>query len=119
MTRRCDDCGEAVADTIGTRQCSLFAPADPRIDPRAAEGLRSGRILCPACARGVPLELVDGEADAGDEGPREATRATWTANDTTDPHRCAWRETRGSVAVRCNRGKGHPGACCFDGARGR
>lgn len=80
MTRRCDDCGATVADTIGARQCSLFGPADPRIDPCAAESLRAGRILCPACARGVPLEpldtpeavvleLADGEADAMDEGP--------------------------------------------------
>lgn len=80
MTRPCDDCGALVADTIGTRQCSLFAPVDPRIDPSSAESLKAGRILCPACARGVPLEpldtpaavaleLADGEADAADDGP--------------------------------------------------
>lgn len=79
MIRRCDDCGAEVSDTIGSRQCALFAPADQRIDPHAAEGLRTGRILCPACARGVPLEpletpaavaveLADGEADVKDEG---------------------------------------------------
>jgi hypothetical protein len=80
MTRRCDDCGAAVSDTIGSRQCSLFSPPDPRIDPSAAASLKAGRILCPACARGVPLEpldtpeavaidLADGEADAADDGP--------------------------------------------------
>ncbi len=80
MIRRCDDCGAEVRDTIGSRQCALFAPADPRIDPCAAESLKAGRILCPACARGVPLEpldtpeavaleLADGEADAADDGP--------------------------------------------------
>ncbi len=80
MTRRCDDCGAAVSDTIGSRQCSLFDPPDTRIDPTAAACIRSGRILCPACARGVPLlpeaspaavavELADGEAEVKDEGP--------------------------------------------------
>jgi len=53
---RCDDCGKPAADAMGSRQCSLLdADDDPRIDVVARVDLRAGRVLCPACARGVPL----------------------------------------------------------------
>lgn len=64
MGRTCDDCGAEVRDLIGSRQCSLFDVVDDsRVDPQAANDLRSGRVLCPACARGVPMLPGEAEAD--------------------------------------------------------
>ncbi len=64
--KTCDDCGAAVGDCLGSRQCSLLpVSSDPRIDPAAAAELRAGRVLCPACARGVPMMAAACEGCGG------------------------------------------------------
>lgn len=48
----------------------------------------------------------------------ETINATWDSKDDTEPERCRWRNTErsalgGLVSLRCVRGRGHPGQCCF------
>ena len=100
MTLRCDSCGKPAADALGSRQCSLLdADDDPRIDVVARVDLRQGRILCPACARGVPLFEADpydrcARRIAGTEPLPEP--AAW---DATDAEPCQWDRDRAESAV--------------------
>ncbi|MFA5054256.1 MAG: hypothetical protein WC565_09370 [Parcubacteria group bacterium] len=77
MIRPCDRCGAKVADTVGTRQASLFdLDGDPRATDAARAELRAGRILCSACQRAGELfraaQRTDGEPDGG---PKDETTA--------------------------------------------